>query len=49
LQSIEAKFNELARLYTTLGDFQGSDEKEQMTNIIPSLYSDCINMANQSA
>eukprot|EP00804_Cyclotella_cryptica_P006706 CCRYP_008640-RA/>CCRYP_008640-RA protein AED:0.60 eAED:-0.00 QI:0/0/0/0.2/1/1/5/0/1261 len=49
-QSVDDKFNELARLYTASGSvLTASMKKAQLMKIMPSLYSGCINTANQAA
>ena len=49
-QAILDKFNELARLYTGSGSaLTATMKKTQLMKIRPSLYSGCINTANQAA
>ena len=49
-QAIDDKFNELARLYTASGStLTATMKKIQLLKIMPSLYSGCINTANQAA
>ena len=49
-QSVDDKFNELARLYTASGNvLTVMMKKTQLVKIMPSLYSGCINTANQAA
>jgi len=49
-QAIDDKFNELAILYIASGStLTAAMKKTQLIKIMPSLYSGCINMANQVA
>jgi hypothetical protein len=49
-QAIDDKFNELSRLYTASDSTLAAImKKTQLMKIVPSLYSGCINMANQAA
>ncbi len=48
-QSVNNTFDELARLYTASGsNLTPTMKKTQLIKVMPSLYSGCINTANQA-